>query len=131
MFVFPSELDEVIWLMPAMRPNCRSRGVATADAIVSGLAPGNPADTCTTGYSTCGNGATASWKNANPPASNSATVSNDVAIGLRMNGAEIFMTNLLVPAPARRCLLGSVRIAATAGQTPDRRPALYTASAID
>ena len=41
--VEPSWLDEVIWLMPAMRPNCRSSGVATADAIVSGLAPGSAA----------------------------------------------------------------------------------------
>src|SRR4051812_31550544 len=45
MFVLPSELDDVIWLMPAMRPNCRSSGVATADAIVSGLAPGKFAET--------------------------------------------------------------------------------------
>src|SRR5271166_5594410 len=36
--VDPSWLDEVIWLMPAMRPNCRSSGVATEEAIVSGLA---------------------------------------------------------------------------------------------
>jgi len=32
-------LDEVISVTPAMRPNCRSNGVATADAIVSGLRP--------------------------------------------------------------------------------------------
>src|SRR5689334_22817232 len=104
-----------------MRPNCRSSGVATADAIVSGLAPGNPAETDTTGYSTCGSGATGSWKNANPPASNNANVSSDVAIGLRMNGAEIFMVSL--PAPARElahdCRHGIVQSAATSGQTID------------
>ena len=32
-------------MTPAMRPNCRSSGVATAEAIVSGLAPGSEAET--------------------------------------------------------------------------------------
>ena len=32
----PNWLDDVIWFMPAMRPNCRSSGVATADAMVCG-----------------------------------------------------------------------------------------------
>ena len=45
----PSELDEVIWLTPAMRPNWRSSGVATEEAMVSGLAPGSPALTPITG----------------------------------------------------------------------------------
>ena len=40
---------EVIWVIPAMRPNMRSSGVATAEAIVSGLAPGNWVDTKMTG----------------------------------------------------------------------------------
>jgi hypothetical protein len=38
--VAPKKLVEVISVTPAMRPNCRSSGVATDDAIVSGLAPG-------------------------------------------------------------------------------------------
>src|SRR5271166_274451 len=50
----PSELDDVISFKPAMRPNWRSRGVATADAIVSGLAPGNAAETMMVGNSTSG-----------------------------------------------------------------------------
>ena len=58
--VEPNWLDEVIWLMPAMRPNCRSSGVATAEAIVSGLAPGKDAPTEITGKSICGSGATGS-----------------------------------------------------------------------
>ena len=37
--VEPRRLDEVISLTPAILPNCRSSGVATPDAIVSGLAP--------------------------------------------------------------------------------------------
>ena len=56
----PSELDEVIWLTPAMRPNWRSSGVATDEAMVSGLAPGSPAPTPMTGKSTLGSEATGS-----------------------------------------------------------------------
>ena len=40
MLVEPSVIDEVISFTPAMRPNWRSSGVATDDAMVSGLAPG-------------------------------------------------------------------------------------------
>ena len=54
MLVAPSELDEVISVTEAMRLNWRSSGVATADAIVSGLAPGRPAETEIVGKSTCG-----------------------------------------------------------------------------
>ena len=43
-----------------MRPNWRSRGVATDEAIVSGLAPGMPALTPMTGISTLGSEATGS-----------------------------------------------------------------------
>jgi hypothetical protein len=56
----PSELDEVIWLTPAMRPNWRSSGVATEEAMVSGLAPGRLAPTPITGKSTLGSEATGS-----------------------------------------------------------------------
>jgi len=53
--------------MPAMRPNWRSSGVATADAIVSGLAPGRLAPTPMVGKSTCGSGATGRNRNAIAP----------------------------------------------------------------
>ena len=49
MFVDPSELEDVISVTDAMRENCRSRGVATDEAMISGLAPGNEAETCTLG----------------------------------------------------------------------------------
>src|SRR5262245_26960031 len=52
MLVEPRLLDDVISVTPAMRPNCRSRGVATEDAIVSGLAPGSAAEICIVGNST-------------------------------------------------------------------------------
>src|ERR1700686_4002887 len=56
--VDPEEEFEVICVTPAIRPNWRSNGVATDDAIVSGSAPGSPAETEMVGNSTCGNGAT-------------------------------------------------------------------------
>src|SRR5690349_2476636 len=89
--VDPSWLVDVIWLTPAMRPNCRSSGVATDEAIVSGLAPGSPALTLITGYSTCGIGATGSRVYASMPAINRPMASNDVATGRRINGAEMFI----------------------------------------
>jgi hypothetical protein len=58
MDVDPSVLVDVISVSPAMRPNCRSSGVATDDAIVSGLAPGSPAETLIVGNSTSGSGDT-------------------------------------------------------------------------
>ena len=54
----PSWLVEVICVTPAIRPNWRSSGVATDDAMVSGLAPGKPARTKMVGKSTFGNAAT-------------------------------------------------------------------------
>ena len=41
MLVWPRELVDVIESMPAMVENCFSSGVATDEAIVSGLAPGS------------------------------------------------------------------------------------------
>ncbi len=60
--VEPSWLAEVISVMPAMRPNWRSSGVATDEAIVSGLAPGRIALTEIVGKSTCGSGDTGSTR---------------------------------------------------------------------
>ena len=60
MLVDPSVLDDVISVTAAIRPNCRSSGVATAEAMVSGLAPGKPAITEMVGNSTWGSGDTGS-----------------------------------------------------------------------
>ena len=62
MLVVPSALTEVIWVMPGISENCRSSGVATFDAIVSGLAPGSEVLTCRVGNSTLGSAATGNWK---------------------------------------------------------------------
>src|SRR5439155_26175210 len=41
----PIEFEELMECSPAIPVNCRSSGVATADAIASGLAPGRLAKT--------------------------------------------------------------------------------------
>ena len=56
--VEPRVLVEVIESMPGMVENCFSRGVATAEAMVSGLAPGSEAVTWIVGKSTLGIAAT-------------------------------------------------------------------------
>src|SRR5207248_11452482 len=89
--VEPRELVEVISVTPAMRPNWRSSGAATEVAMVSGLAPGNVAETEIVGYSTWGKAATGSIRKAMMPTSASAIVSRVVAIGRVMKGAERFM----------------------------------------
>ena len=88
--VEPRKLVEVISLTAAMRVNWRSSGVATAEAMVSGLAPGRPVETLMVGKSTWGSGATGrSWKPM-APASTSAMVRSVVPTGRRMNGPERF-----------------------------------------
>src|SRR6266699_3515989 len=54
--VLPRKLVDVISVSPAMRPNWRSSGVATEEAMVSGLAPGRAALTPMVGNSTWGMG---------------------------------------------------------------------------
>src|SRR5579864_8169695 len=89
--VDPSELDELISVTAAMCPNWRSSGVATDEAIVSGLAPGRPALTWIVGKSTCGSGDTGRRRKAHIPDRAMARVKSDVATGLLMKGSEMFM----------------------------------------
>src|SRR5256886_16874174 len=85
--VLPRPLEEVICVTPAMRLNWRSRGVATAEAMVSGLAPGRPAPTPIVGKSTCGSGATGRNRNATAPEKKIAKEISDWATGRRIKGA--------------------------------------------
>src|SRR5208283_1895366 len=89
--VEPSELIEVISVMPAMRPSERSKGVATVAAIVSGLAPGKEAETDMVGKSTCGSAATGNSLNATRPARAIPSVIRVVATGRFMKGVEMLM----------------------------------------
>src|SRR5262245_14244883 len=91
MLVDPMVLVEVISVTPAMRPICRSSGVATEVAMVCGLAPGRLADTLMVGKSTCGKEATGRRRKAITPDNATAIVSRVVATGRWMNGAETFM----------------------------------------
>ena len=105
MEVLPRELEDVISVTPAIWLNCRSRGVATEDAMISALAPGSPALTEMVGKSTSGSGETGSTVNATSPARATATVSRVVATGRRMKGAEMFMPHRpdrARPAPCAR-----------------------------
>ncbi len=54
----PTPLHEVIWLSEGIEVNCCSSGVASAEAIVLGLAPGYCAVTLIVGKSTFGTAAT-------------------------------------------------------------------------
>ena len=58
--VVPSPLVEFIEARPGIAANCCSSGVATEEAMVSGLAPGRVADTVMVGKSTLGSAATGS-----------------------------------------------------------------------
>ena len=60
MLVSPREFVDVIESMPAIVENCFSSGVATDEAIVSGLAPGSDALTRIVGKSTFGRSLTGS-----------------------------------------------------------------------
>src|SRR5580698_1481355 len=98
MLVVPRLLAEVISVTPAIWPNWRSSGVAIEDAMISGLPPGKLAETEIVGKSTWGKGETGRTLKAIAPASVTPAVSNVVATGLRMKGAEIFT----LPPPAVR-----------------------------
>jgi hypothetical protein len=91
MLVSPRLLEDVISVTEAIRLNCLSSGVATEEAIVSGLAPGRAAPTEMVGKSTCGSGETGRNRKATIPASAIASVSSVVATGLRIKGAEMLM----------------------------------------
>ncbi len=58
----PSEDEEVIESSPAMLENSASRGVATDEAMVPGLAPGKLALTVIVGNSTLGRSLTGNWR---------------------------------------------------------------------
>src|SRR5215467_6525230 len=88
--VVPTVLCEVISVTSATMPRWRSSGVATVVAIVSGLAPGIVAYTEIVGKSTCGRGATGSFRYAKKPASAMPRVKSVVATGRLMNGADGF-----------------------------------------
>ena len=79
--VEPSALVVEIESMPAMVANCLISGVATEVAMISGEAPGNCAETLTTGNSARGSAATGRERQANRPPRMSAHDIRIVATG--------------------------------------------------
>src|ERR1700684_512884 len=106
--VVPKALVEVICVRPEICANCVSRGVATDEAMVSGLAPGKLAETEMVGKSTCGSGATGSRGKTTRPTRKIPPINSEVAIGLRTNGSEMLMSLLALP----RCGGRALRLAA-------------------
>ncbi|MNT54701.1 hypothetical protein D3C72_1918800 [compost metagenome] len=99
---------------PDIAPMERSSGVATVEAITSGLAPGRLAWTTITGNSICGSGATGNRPKLTPPSSMIARLRSMVATGRRIKGAERFMAG---PAPRRQA---AGACAAPAGRSTGR-----------
>ncbi|MCY1438943.1 hypothetical protein D9M71_551610 [compost metagenome] len=104
-------------LTPAILPKDRSSGVATDEAMTSGLAPGRLAWTTITGKSICGNGATGSRPKLTPPSNMIARLSSMVATGRRMNGPDRFIRNS-APGPGAHAAS-----AAPGGRSTGRSPA--------
>ncbi len=78
-----------------MVENWRSSGVATAEAIVSGLAPGSVAFTRMVGKSTFGRSLTGSSRYAMMPKRRIARMIRVVMTGLRIKGSAIFIGSVL------------------------------------
>src|SRR5215467_4809312 len=89
--VTPTPLNDVIWLSDGIEVNCCSSGVATADAIVLGLAPGYCALLLIVGKSTLGTAATGSRLYAPMPNTRTPSINSEVPIGRRMNGSEMLI----------------------------------------
>src|SRR5438128_10381923 len=83
-------LVDVMESNPAIVENCRSSGVATAEDIVSGLAPGRLAQPKIVGKSTVGRSLTPRVRNAIAPNNAMATNKSDVAPGRQTNTSDIF-----------------------------------------
>ena len=90
MLVRPWLLIEVIESMPAMVENCFSSTVATAAAMVSGLAPESSAVTWMVGKSTLGSDDTGSFLKPATPNTTMPSMTSTVITGRRINSSEIF-----------------------------------------
>src|SRR4029079_15992041 len=88
-------LVELISARPGSAANCCSSGVATDDAMVSGLAPGKVTLTVIVGKSTRGRAATGSRLKAPMPNTSTPSIRREVAIGRRMKGSEMLIVGWL------------------------------------
>src|SRR5260221_12512077 len=95
MLVRPWPESEVIWSMPAIVENCFSSGVATAAAMVSGLAPGRVAETWIVGKSTLGSEETGSKRELASPKIRIPAMTSTVITGRRTKSSERFISENL------------------------------------
>src|SRR5216684_7876685 len=95
--VVPTPLNDVISLSEGIAVNCCSSGVAIAEAIVPGLAPGKLAVTVIVGKSTLGSAATGSRLYAPTPNTSTPSIKSEVAIGRRIKGSEMLIEDQLIP----------------------------------
>src|SRR4051795_7021479 len=89
--VEPSPDDDVMLSTPAIVENCFSSGVATDDAIVSGLAPGRLALTVIVGKSTVGRSLTGNRRYDVMPKNRIPAITRIVVTGRRMNSSDRFI----------------------------------------
>jgi hypothetical protein len=95
MLVDPMVLEDVIESIPGMVENCRSRGVATEAAIISGLAPGRLAFTCIVGKSTLGRSLTGRMRYPTTPKIMIPSITSVVMTGRRMKISVMFIAQPL------------------------------------
>src|SRR3990170_4121128 len=93
--LMPCPLTELIESIPAMVVNCFSKGVATAAAMVSGLAPGSSAETWMVGKSTLGSDDTGSSRKLTTPKINMPTITRIVITGRRTKSSDRFTSSAL------------------------------------
>src|SRR5215470_12877327 len=91
MLVLPWMLTELIVLSPEIVENCFSSGSATDEAIVSGLAPGRPAETWMVGKSMTGRSLTGSRRYAIVPNTRMPSMMSVVVTGRLMKISDRFM----------------------------------------
>src|ERR1700761_2965537 len=94
--VVPSALVEFIELMPAMVDSCASSGVATAEAMVSGDAPGRLAEMLMVGKSTLGSSLTGRRGYAATPNTTNAAISSVVMTGRRIQSSGRFIASAVL-----------------------------------
>ena len=94
MLDWPREFVDVIESMPAMVENCFSSGVATDDAMVSGLAPGREAFTWMVGKSTFGKSLTGRKRYAKMPKMRIAAMTSVVMMGRLMKSSGMLTVRL-------------------------------------
>src|SRR5271166_1486491 len=110
MLVVPIPLDDDMLSIPSMVENSFSSGVATDEAIVSGLAPGNDACTWIVGYSTVGRSLTGSVRYERTPNTRIAVINSVVVTLRRIKKSVMLIAGSLAPSYRRAAPRRLVRL---------------------